>query len=62
MSISSQSPRANRASTNPVDQYAKGEVQEGIKPMRKDGGPENAAAWDVKSDLSIESVNKRADR
>jgi hypothetical protein len=57
----SQSPRASRASTQDPLEHAKGQVQIEQNPIRKDGGPENADASKVKSDRSIESVNKRAD-
>ena len=59
---SSQSPQAKRGSSQDYEQFSKGDSLDGIKQMRKDGGPENADAWDAKSDLSIESTNKRADR
>jgi hypothetical protein len=53
---------ARNRSAQDYDQFSKGESLDQIKPMRRDGGPENSDAWKVKSDLSIESVNKRADR
>jgi len=59
MSIDSRSPRD---SSQDYKQFSKGESLDQIKPMRKDGGPENADASKLKSDLSIESINRRADR
>ena len=59
---SSQSPQSKRGSSQDFEKFSNGESLDGIKPMTKDGAPENADAWKVKSDLSIESVNKRADR
>lgn len=44
-SSSSQSPRANRSSTQDPLEHAKGKVQIEQNPIRKDGGPENADAW-----------------
>jgi hypothetical protein len=58
----SQSPQAKRGSSQDYEQFTKGESLDQIKPMRKNGGPENADASMLKSDLSIESINKRADR
>jgi hypothetical protein len=57
---SSRSPRSSRDSTENAEQYGKGEVQEGIKAFRKDGGPENEGASKVTSSLRMEDVNERA--
>ncbi len=59
---SSQSPQSKRGSSQNQEKFSKGANLDQIKPMRKDGGPENASVWDNSSDLSQESINKRADR
>jgi len=58
----SQSPQSKRGSSQSYEQFSKGESLDGIKSIRKDGGPENVSAWDDSSKLDIESINKRADR
>jgi len=57
----SQSPRAHRASTEDALAYAKGEVQDGLS-LNQRVSPENFGVSKVKSDLSIESVNSRANK
>jgi hypothetical protein len=52
---SSQSPRANRSSTQNPLEHAKGEVRFGT-----DRAGENDGADKVKSDLKMESINQRA--
>jgi hypothetical protein len=58
----SRSPQSKRGSAQDYEKFSKGENQDGIRPITKSGGEGNADAWKVKSDLSIESSNKRADR
>ena len=41
----SQSPRAKRDSTNDPLEFCRGEVQTTANSPRRDGGPENALAW-----------------
>jgi hypothetical protein len=55
-----QSPRALRDSTENAEQYAKGDVNEGIRAFRKDGGPENEGSSKVTSSLRMEDINERA--
>jgi hypothetical protein len=54
---SSQSPRANRKSTQDPLEHARGNVQTNQRAIRKDGGPENAGAWEQSSPLRMEDVN-----
>lgn len=58
-SSSSQSPRANRSSTQDPLEHAKGEVQDSARTSQR-VAPENVGAEKIKSDLSIESINSRA--
>jgi hypothetical protein len=54
---SSRSPRSARSSTDRAEKYDKGTVQTSQRAIRKDGGPENAGAWEQSSPLSMEDVN-----
>lgn len=62
MSTSSQSRQARRGSARDYERFSKSDVRLGLIEIRKDGGPENADAWDVKSNLDMESVKSGADR
>jgi hypothetical protein len=58
---SSQSPRAQRSSTNDAEAYAKGDVNIDIRPISRNGAPEYRGLPDG-SRLRIEDTNSRASR
>jgi hypothetical protein len=58
---SSQGPQAIRGTAQDFGQFAKGDVEDGLHIDQR-VAPEDRRAFEVESDLGIESVNKRTDR
>jgi hypothetical protein len=61
MSKSSQSPQTSRGTSRDFSQFSKGSAQFSAGATSR-VAPENRGAEQVKSNLSIESVNSRADK